>query len=215
MPVEVECEFCGDAVSRPPSVIERADHHFCNKACYGKWQSEHKDSRIVLQCDYCGTEYKRYEGKLKDDQRHTFCSNECRGRWQVENRPQIECTYCGEAIKRIQYKIESANRHFCSRECKWKWQQETATYDWKSTPNYGPSWKERREQVLERDDRTCQRCGRSEEELGYTPRVHHIRPFPEFDEDEVGIAHNPSNLVSLCQLCHTHWEGIPLRPKLI
>jgi 5-methylcytosine-specific restriction endonuclease McrA len=73
MPVEVECEFCGDAVSRPPSVIERADHHFCNKACYGKWRSEHKDSRIVLQCDYCGTEYKRYEGKLKDDQRHTFC----------------------------------------------------------------------------------------------------------------------------------------------
>jgi 5-methylcytosine-specific restriction endonuclease McrA len=215
MPVEVECDFCGDTVSRPPSVVDRAEHHFCDKICHGKWRSEQMDSRIVLQCDYCGTEFKRYAKKLRDDQTNHFCSKECRERWQIENRPQTECTNCGETIRRIQYDIESANRHFCSRECKWEWQQETATYDWESTPNYGPLWKERREQVLERDNRTCQACGRNKNELGYTPRVYHIQPFSEFDEDQIELAHHPSNLVALCERRHYRWEGIPLRPKLL
>ena len=110
MPVEVECDFCGETISRPPSVVERAEHHFCDKACYGKWRSEQEDSRIVLQCDYCGIEFKRYERTLKSDQTNTFCSNECRGRWQVENRPETECTYCGEKITRIQSEDEMSNR---------------------------------------------------------------------------------------------------------
>jgi len=215
MPVEIECDFCGDTVSKPPSEVERAEHHFCDRECYGNWRSEQQDSRIVFECDYRGTEYRRYKVSLQEDQTHTFCSKECRGRWQIENRPQTECTHCGEIFKRTQYEIESADRHFCCRECKWEWQQETATYDWKSTPNYGPLWKERRERVLERDNRTCQGYGRSEEELGYTPRVHHIRPFSEFGENEVEAAHDPSNLVSLCEPWHCHWEGLPLRPKLI
>ena len=129
MPVEIECDFCGDTVSKPPSAVERAEHHFCDRECYGNWRSEQQDSRIVLECDYCGTEYRRYEVSLQEDQTHTFCSKECRGRWQIENRPQTECTHCGETFKRTQYEIESADRHFCCRECKWEWQQETATYD--------------------------------------------------------------------------------------
>lgn len=215
MPIEVKCEFCGETVSKPPSVVERADHNFCDRECYGKWQSEENDSRIILQCDYCGTDFKRYEATIRDDQTNHFCSYECKGNWYIENRPEAECTHCGERIARIQYDIESAGRHFCSRECLREWQQETATYDWKSTPNYGPLWKERRVEILERDDWICQGCGRGEEELGYTPRVHHIRPFSKFDEDEIEAAHDYSNLVALCEPCHSRWEGIPLRPELI
>jgi 5-methylcytosine-specific restriction endonuclease McrA len=215
MPIEIECDFCGEKVSKSPSEVERAEHHFCDRECYGEWYSERHDSRIVLNCGCCGTEYRRYEASLKQNQTNTFCSKECRGRWQVKNRPQTECTHCGKGIKRIKSELESSEQHFCSQECKWEWQQETATYDWKSTPNYGPLWKERREQVLERDNRTCQACGHTEDDLGYTPRVHHIRPFSEFDEDEIETAHDLSNLVSLCEPCHTRWEGIPLRPKLI
>nr|WP_240452073.1 hypothetical protein [Halostella salina] len=33
-----------------------------------------------------------------------------------------------------------------------------------------------------------------------------MRPFAEFDEDEVEAAHDPSNLVSLCEPCHTRWK---------
>ena len=203
MPVEIECDFCGEKVSKSPSEVERAERHFYDRECYGEWYSERHDSRIVLNCDCCGTEYRRYEVSLKQDQTNTFCSKEYRGRWQMKNRPQTECTHCGKGIKRIKSELESSEQHFCSRECKWEWQQETATYDWKSTPNYGPLWKERREQVLERDNRTCQAYGRTEDDLGYTPRVHHIRPFSEFDEDEIETTHDLSNLVSLCEPCHT------------
>jgi len=214
MPLEVECAFCGATVSKPPSRVERADNHFCNRECHDKWRKG-RGEQITLQCDFCGTEYKRFEWSLDDDQSNYFCSTECRGKWLRENRPETECTYCGATIKRPKSALESAERHFCDRECLWNWQQETATYDWKSTPNYGPSWKERREEILERDNRTCQGCGRDEEEIGYTPRVHHIRPFTEFDEDQIDIAHHPSNLVALCEQCHRRWEGIPLRPKLL
>ena len=68
---------------------------------------------------------------------------------------EVECDFCGDTVSRPPSVVERAERHFCSRACKWEWQQETTTYDWKSTPNYGPLWKERREQVLERDNRTC------------------------------------------------------------
>ncbi|WP_218143080.1 HNH endonuclease [Halopenitus malekzadehii] len=30
-----------------------------------------------------------------------------------------------------------------------------------------------------------------------------MRPFAEFDENEIETAHDPSNLVSLCEPCHT------------
>ena len=78
MPVEVECDFCGDTVSRPPSVVERSEHHFCDKKCHGRWRSEQMNSRLVLQYDYCGTGFKRYERNLKDNQTNHFCSYECR-----------------------------------------------------------------------------------------------------------------------------------------
>lgn len=48
MPVEVECDFCGETVSRPPSVVERAEHHFYDKTCYMSWRSEEEDNRIDL-----------------------------------------------------------------------------------------------------------------------------------------------------------------------
>jgi 5-methylcytosine-specific restriction endonuclease McrA len=78
MPVEIECDFCGKSITKPPSEVESAEHHFCDRECYGNWRSEGEDSRLVLECDYCGTEYRRYEASLREDQTNTFCSKEAR-----------------------------------------------------------------------------------------------------------------------------------------
>jgi 5-methylcytosine-specific restriction endonuclease McrA len=61
MPVEFECDFCGKSITKSPSEVEGAEHHFCDRECYGNWHSKGEDSRLVLECDYCGTEYRRYE----------------------------------------------------------------------------------------------------------------------------------------------------------
>lgn len=53
-------------------------------------------------------------------------------------------------------------------------------------------WREHRRQILERDRYTCQHCGDKD-----NLEVHHIQPRHERGTD------NPSNLVTLCENCHT------------
>lgn len=87
-------------------------------------------------------------------------------------------------------------------------------------PNYGKGWNEKkRELVRERDNRTCQSCGRSEEDhldlRGQKLSVHHIQKARAFDDPEK--RNHPDNLVTLCETakCHRKWEQMsPLRPQL-
>lgn len=88
---------------------------------------------------------------------------------------------------------------------------------------YGPGWnEEKKEQVRERDGRTCQnpKCGRGEVEhielLGRKHSVHHIQKARTFDDPEK--RNHPDNLVTLCETseCHKTWEKMsPLRPHVI
>jgi 5-methylcytosine-specific restriction endonuclease McrA len=57
-------------------------------------------------------------------------------------------------------------------------------------------WRERRELVLERDERTCQNCGTSATDLEATLHVHHKTPVTDGGSDDL------SNLVTLCPSCH-------------
>ena len=85
---------------------------------------------------------------------------------------------------------------------------------------YGPGWNEaKKEQVRERDDRTCQnpKCRRSEaehiERFGRKHAVHHIQKARSFDDPEK--RNHPDNLITLCisKECHLKWEKMsPLRP---
>jgi len=215
MPVEIRCDFCGDTVSKPPSVVERADHHFCDKSCYGRWQSEQKDSRITLECDSAGrssNDTRSHSGTIRQTISVATSVRES-GTSTIDLRQNARTV-----VRRLsEFNLISNHLSVTSvvGSASGNGSRRQPPTDWKSTPNYGPLWKERREQTLERDNRTCQACGRTEDDLGYTPRVHHIQPFSVFNEEEIETAHDLSNLVSLCEPCHTKWEGIPLRPKLI
>lgn len=79
----------------------------------------------------------------------------------------------------------------------------TGGYD----PYYGPSWTEElRETIRDRDDRECQSCGVSEDDLGKRLDVHHITPFRKFGVDSHDEANDPDNLISLCHSCHMRQE---------
>lgn len=85
---------------------------------------------------------------------------------------------------------------------------------WKGgTENYyGPLWRTRRQQAIERDDRQCQKCGMSLErhvaEHGAELHVHHIVRYADFDDDET--AHSLNNLITVCYSCHGDIEGLPI-----
>ena len=77
---------------------------------------------------------------------------------------------------------------------------------------YGADWSVVRDRVRDRDE-VCQHCGHdgSENRL----EVHHIVPVRVFrgaDDATVSDAHNPDNLVLLCNRCHP--ESRPRTPRL-
>jgi len=58
-------------------------------------------------------------------------------------------------------------------------------------------WKNKREQILKRDNFECQRCKRNGE-FSKAKVVHHIKHLDEFPE----LALDDDNLESLCKQCH-------------
>lgn len=79
---------------------------------------------------------------------------------------------------------------------------------------YPSDWDSRRRQVYERDDYTCQNCGASShQDESITLHAHHIVPKSK------GGSHSLSNLVSLCDDCHSrihpHMESSPARSQQI
>ncbi|CBH22807.1 Conserved hypothetical protein containing reverse transcriptase (RNA-dependent DNA polymerase) domain (plasmid) [Salinibacter ruber M8] len=83
---------------------------------------------------------------------------------------------------------------------------------WERLPDEGPwlangeerkGWEDVRVQVRERDDYTCQTCGRDVQDS--TAPVHHIRPHDSYnDPKEAG---RPENLRTLCVPCHRRVES--------
>ncbi len=80
-------------------------------------------------------------------------------------------------------------------------------------PNdYGPDWDRIRNEILDRDQHRCRKCGAAEPP-GRSHDVHHLRPFREFGyrrgvnrNDQ--LANVPENLITLCRACHHRVETV-------
>lgn len=79
---------------------------------------------------------------------------------------------------------------------------------------YGGSWDRQRNKARERDNYTCQRCGVTEIEIGRELDVHHKIKFRLFGVDRHEEANNLSNLICLCNPCHTIVEREVVIPLL-
>lgn len=92
---------------------------------------------------------------------------------------------------------------------------------WKGKPDpyYGPNWDEERKEALERDGHKCTipdcevTSEKSKERFGRGLHVHHIDRIENFraeGEIDYESANSLSNLVTLCAVHHTEYEGLPL-----
>ena len=76
---------------------------------------------------------------------------------------------------------------------------------WKNDPNdYGKNWPLISADIRRRDLFRCQVCGVEEKEKVH--HVHHITPLRNFSSIE--HANQPSNLITLCPVCHRRAEGV-------
>lgn len=75
------------------------------------------------------------------------------------------------------------------------------------TRGYGRNWRHQKKLALERDNRTCQKCGSIDR-----VSVHHIRKIAWFvdlltETIDYDAANDLENLVTLCMTCHKVADG--------
>ncbi|WP_435177948.1 HNH endonuclease [Halorussus sp. AFM4] len=76
------------------------------------------------------------------------------------------------------------------------------------TRDYPSDWDKRRKAVYRRDSYQCQHCGAQGGPRGNTElHAHHVVPKSR------GGSHNPNNLTTLCQQCHSQVHGRPVGSK--
>lgn len=216
-----ECDECGE---RFYCEWERM---YCSDACRyknrsneGKKNPNYDGGKTETECDICGVTFQYYPSEKEG----RYCADcvenedwrdppEITGsdhyRWNGGKR-ELDCEECGGAVKRHPSNI-NGEATFCSDECQYEWLSESFTGEghpnWEGgdTGNYGKGWNRIRKLALERDGYECTHCGKSKEEIGRNPDVHHIVPVRVFAAARgftKADAHYEENVVSLCIDCH-------------
>jgi len=118
--VIVQCDECGADIARDPSRVRRAQHHFCGRACKGRFGRR----RVVVECAQCGKPHERKLSSMSVSR--PFCSSACQNTFMVgEGHPKwtggmvaVTCAQCGARLDRAQNEVEKKERHFCDNECR-------------------------------------------------------------------------------------------------
>ena len=198
--LDIRCK-CGKIFKRNFHDFKDGSKELCPD-CANIQKGLSQRNRKIVKCDYCNKEIERCESTVNN---MNFCDKKCQDKWQSENcRCKCNCDYCGKELERPKSLIK--NHNFCSGECKGKWMSENLKGE--NNPNFKPEidakeritkrnypeYRDFREKVFERDNYTCQCCGRHGGKL----RAHH------FDGYHWDVEHRTDvdNGITLCDKCH-------------
>lgn len=234
--VEYTCDYCGDTGRRIKAKLDAYEGTYCNKECRAK-DKRVEVSKSELYELYWGdglttrevaeelggsqgiiqrrmVEYgipRRNESDTVASFVFKHRSREWKQREYVEKGKSIyqlarENNVWHEWVRRQLHQegINLRNNWFTDRHS----EDELERLDY----NYGGDWEDIRQDVLDRDNHTCQGCATPEDELERPLEAHHIQGFRTFADSE--NANELENLVALCRTCHNRWETLPVKPTL-
>jgi len=188
----------------------------------GEMNPAYSGGKTKTVCKICGSEFLYYESEKEG-----FYCGDCVEEENWRDIPDVksgkenprystkivECDMCEKDIKVTESKLEEYSNNFCSRDCYGMWRSKNQTG--KRNPNfvdgrsktelYIGNWSKNKKKALERDNYTCQKCGKTKEEIGRNPDVHHKIPIRTFDD--ISNGHKIKNLICLCPECHTEEEN--------
>lgn len=180
----------------------------------------------TITCFVCGKELQKISfthlgkhGMSFDDYRHMFpnapLTNDSNNRnTRIKFGITKSCVVCGKA-----FYVKPCNVHnakFCSQRChgiessvhiRTRTRPSNSEHPlWRGGRQYyyGPTWIRQQKLARERDNHTCQMCGKIESENKRKLDVHHIQDFREFGLEHSEKANQLNNLVALCRRCHSH-----------
>lgn len=180
---QMSCETCGSLIvwdGHPPRP------RFCSQKCFG--QSLSKSKTVV--CHQCGNPFPAQNRSLARGQ-GKFCSKECYRLSMIVSISEKPCEVCGKAMPIKNY--FRWEKRYCSWKCRVVGMVGERNPNWNNNKSYrGPQWDTIREEILRRDNYTCQHCG-SPDDLA----VHHIVHWRKTRNNQ------PENLITLCRACHS------------
>jgi len=166
------------------------------------YEKRNYNEKVKVNCAGCGEEFQIHHYRTITA-KNNYCSRKCR-----ITKKQLPCDWCGKIIERVPAQLEPHN--FCSRECSGKYY--TKNYSGENNKNwtgdyvkyYGPNWRHQRNLARERDSYKCTKCGKPEIDKQHD--VHHVIAFALFGIDKYEEANELTNLITLCNSCHTSLE---------
>lgn len=167
-----------------------------------------RQPRVQRTCGKCGRSFTVTAYILRKRPR-LYCSMPCALEARRKAKTKVPCATCGKILVLSPWETRRAKvaGHFCSQKCYGQWRSINLSGDaspnWKGgkSVHYLGGWKKARVHAKQRDNYTCQDCGKTRKPNDRLLDVHHISPYENFEIPKE--AHVLSNLISLCRLCHS------------
>lgn len=220
------CRICGQRFTLSLAHSKDGKEHFCSRECGSK---AHRNGRVQF-CEACAKEmyvqpskprrwcsqkcipaefHKANAASLPHtptvEQRKKAVESRLRN--HVYTTHEFVCEGCGQAV-RLMGKSINRQRRFCSRPCFHAYArlhpEIRPFYRGGRDPYYGPNWRHQARLARERDNHTCQKCGRHQ--MRPLLDVHHIIPRRAFGRDFEAM-NDLGNLTTICKPCHLALEG--------
>jgi hypothetical protein len=191
------CQHCGIPYLVLVAKVRTRDSRYCSPACHN---ASRRSTRIACVCAECGAVFYQIPFVVRQGAA-IHCSVQCRDRAR-DATVSLVCANCGMTFQ-VAGTQARRGRRFCSKKCAGEAKRGAAHplyrgHDVRArTRAMGRrDYKIWRRAVIERDEHTCQRCGRQ----GTLLHAHHIKPWEEHPD----VRYDVNNGVTLCPSCHRH-----------
>jgi hypothetical protein len=160
-------------------------------------------SKIKKICSVCREEFEIYPYRSLTAK---VCSNACSGKLK-NTKKERNCKNCGKLfeISPSQFRAYKGAGRYCSRSCSYSGKIK-ANKDKPIKDKYGRTNRKAAQDwkiaVREKDDYTCQRCGKREDYI----HTHHVAPRSRRPD----LKYDVSNGKCLCNSCHSWVHNNPL-----
>jgi endogenous inhibitor of DNA gyrase (YacG/DUF329 family) len=204
------CSICGKE-RRFTSFHKDKNRQFCSKACADigsglrwsgnanpNWQGGQPSECVVCEAAFW----------KKPSSVQITCSPSCGYKYRKScNWIDSECGYCGKKFLAQRFVIEKSMERgtgqvYCCKEHGNLGKSGENNPNWNGgiATEYPWEFKVVRKAILERDNYTCMQCGKNAATDAVILEVHHI--------DYKTINNDPSNLITLCKICHNDTKNL-------